>query len=396
MIGNHKIKLEQFFFFTSYIVYIFFEILSVSFYEKYINSISKYVIFFCIVLLLLKEIIAKKMKKRDFIYLLICILMSFILLFRHDNGIDMLPLFLFLYSARNIEFKKIAKCTIILDLLLFFFVFISAKTGLIYDYIENGIRTRDYIGFRYSLFPQIIVFNITLLTIYLSNESPKRILIYLLLILLNYFTFKYTNSRLSFYQSIVLIIILLVFQKNNKLFYPKVLRFISIFSFIICGAISFYATYNFNYLDKNQLKLNEILGGRLYYGNLSLKKYKISLWGNDVEYVGNGLLDTGKKNNSKYNYVDNFYLNMSEKYGGVYFVVFILLFTFSIIYAYKKDDKLLILILTFIATHGLIDDLILYLYYNTFYFAISYSINDLNKYLDDRKRLKLEKKVTSI
>ena len=66
MIGNHKIKLEQFFFFTSYIVYIFFEILSVSFYEKYINSISKYVIVFCIVLLLLKEIIAKKMKKRDF------------------------------------------------------------------------------------------------------------------------------------------------------------------------------------------------------------------------------------------------------------------------------------------------------------------------------------------
>ena len=383
-----KISIQSLLFFLSYSLYIIYEILMQSFYAKYIDRFSKYIIAFCIILLILKELNTKKIKIRDFAYLLICLAMSFILFKRYSNGTRMLPLFLFIYSARTIELKKIAKYTILVDIFLLFFIICSAKIGIIYDYIEYGTRTRDYIGFRYSLPPQILTLNITLLVIYLVQTNNKKIWVYILLILFDYYIYRYTNSRLSFYQAIGLIVILIIFQRKNKIFFPKIFKFISIFSFIICAILSFYLTYNYNFQNDNYRKLNEILGNRLYYGKKSFETYDINLWGNNVQFVGNGLSYDGEKSELTYNYVDNFYINMIEKYGIIYFLIFNALFTISIITAYRRNDNMLILILVSIAIHGLIDDLILYLYFNTFYFSISYSINDFNEYIDKRNNKK--------
>lgn len=377
-------KLKNFFFFSSYIIYITFEILINTFYSPYFFDYTKIITIICILLLVCKEIAGKSIKKKDLFFLIICFIMSFILLIRYKNGFDFIILFLLIFSARDISFEKILKCTAILESFLFIFVFISAKLGIITDYIEYEDRIRDYMGFIYSLFPQMLVANISFIIMYLNKDSKNKLFIGLLLILLNYLVFIYTDSRLSFYSTLLLIFIIVILYNHKKIYLFKLLKWISIFSFFICCIFSFYITNKYDYKDANLEKINLALDGRLANGKKSFSKYKINLLGHDVNFVGNGFTLVGnnlEKVNGvqEYNYVDNFYISVTEKYGIVFFTIYLLLFTFTIYYSYKKKDYILALILVIMALHGLIDDLLLHIYYNTFYFAISYMISEHHK-----------------
>jgi hypothetical protein len=372
-----KIKFSDILFFTAYGIYLLVSILNISFFQIYINSITKIVYILCICILTFRELLYKKIKIND-IFLWIIIILTFLVLI-HGNG-SLFVMFFLLYSARNIKFEKIAKFTLIESAILLAAIILSAKFGLILNYVStNGGRIRKYLGFRYALFPQMLIFNITALDLYLHRNKASLIRCFFWIII-NYWLYCNTNARLSYYLAVILIIIMFILSRFPNLLKKRKFLCIGIStSFVVCSIFSLFIIYNYDSSNATMRKINETFGNRLYLCNISLAEYPINLFGHDTEYIGNGLDMYGNQNSGTYFYVDNLYLNILEKYGLIFTILFIILLTNSMFKAWKDEDYYFLLILAIFALHGIIDDLAIYLYYNTFWFIVSkYATNMFN------------------
>lgn len=379
-----KDNIPSFIYMFSYSIYLIFTMLYYSFYGIYINSYYKYILVFCVLLLILKEILSKNIKIKDLFFLIVCLALTYIL-FLHLNGMSMFPLFFFIYSSRNIEFRKIVKLTIYLMSFMLLFIVISSFLGVIPDYVSyNNGRRRHFLGFRYALVPSVYAFNLTALILYLKQDlSLFKIFI---IVLINYLFFYYTGSRLSFALSLLLII----FSKYK--IKSKIILKLFVLSFPVCCVFSLFMIYNFNPNDSKMFKLNEKLGYRLSLGQQSLNEYSINLFGNDTEFIGNGVDFYGNKSNKTYNYVDCLYLNILEKYGIIFTILFVIMFFYESIYLYKKGECYLLLVLFILGIRGMIDDLGIYLNFNTFLLLFGYqfnSIKSLNLRKDEKKDVKI-------
>ena len=120
MVSIQKSTLNSLLFTFAYIIYLAYNLLSVSFYYKYIASLHNLVIISCISLLLLKELRYHKFNYKDLLILLfssICFV-----LFYKNLGINQAILMLFVYSARNINMIEFFKLSYRLSLVLLLFI----------------------------------------------------------------------------------------------------------------------------------------------------------------------------------------------------------------------------------------------------------------------------------
>ena len=368
-----KNSFSEVIFFSAYFIYLFFGLLRTSFYCRYFEgTIYTAIILFCIYLLILNEVIKSKLTLKSLRGLFVCGAMYVVIAYNTSFFSDVVMLLAFVYCGRNISFEKIAKITIYTSSSILIFVILSSYAGIINNYIENTeMRRREYLGFRYSLYPAAIIFNITALVLYI-NRGKIKLRQVLLLLISNFFVFYKTNSRLSFYMAVLMIIIMPLFQK-----FPKILENSKIFhigmglSFIIAAVCSVVLTVIYNPNIEWVKKLNAIFNDRLKFGNRSLMMYGVSILGKrNMEWIGNGLDSAGNKSTETYLWVDNFYISIIQRFGILVSIVIILLLTFTLFKCWKVKNYYLMLILTLIAGHCMIDDLFLYLNYNTFWFVI--------------------------
>lgn len=354
--------------YIAYSVYLILGIIESSFYAIYVQNYSKIILLSCIILLVLGESITFRVNYKDMM-LGIVLIACFVYLYLFIGlGVSLIPLFM--YSTRNIDITGIIKISYIISVTLLIIIILSSYLGVIENYIyHDTTRERQYLGFRYALYPSSILCNIIFLKVYLEKEriSWKSII---LLLILSYILYALTDSRLTF----VLGLLILVFSAVNKIIpsiCEKILSRLLIFSYVFVGIISLYFTLDYNHLIDWQENLNEILGGRLSLGYSTLEFYGYGLFGRKVELVGNGLDANGIVNSSSYNYVDNLYVQLLLKTGVLFLVFFIICMTYVTYLTYKQKNLYLYVILVVLALHGLIDDLILQIQYNSFWLLIT-------------------------
>ena len=369
---KYESKLKSYMFFLAYGIYLIFSIISTSFYSKYIsNRTLAYIMILCCLIIFAKEIFVKTIKIKELVYLFVVILLTLIMVY-HINSITMIPVFFLLYGGRNTSFDKISKFSFVVIGTLFIFILFSANAGWILNYkYTSGDRIRNYLGFKYSLYPQMIALNLTLLYFYI-NKHKISILKGLSAIAINYWLFTQTDSRLSFYLVVFFITIILIIYKKKKqiIFKKEVFQKIMVLSYLLCSLLSFYLIFNYNSSNKTMYELNKYFENRINIAKESLDKYHINLLGHKVEYVGNGLDQYGNVSTEEYSYVDNLYLHILEKYGIIFFLIIIIIYTKSCSNMIKDDNHIGVLILSILALHGLIDALSFNLYYNTFLFLV--------------------------
>ena len=116
--------------------------------------------------------------------------------------------------------------------------------------------------------------------------------------------------------------------------------------------------------------LDKFSGNRLRLGHDAFQTYDIKLLGQQISFVGNGLTADGRPVAGIYNYIDCFYEHILLRYGLVFFITVIICYTICAFIARKKRDYQMLVILTFLAVHAIIDDSILRLHINSFWFVI--------------------------
>lgn len=360
-------------FFSAYFIYLVVTLLRTSFYCKYFEgNIYTAIKVLCIFLLIVNEIVKSKLTLKLLSGLFVCFSIYMIVAYNTSFFSDVVMLLAFVYCGHNLSFEKIAKLTIYVSSIILVFVVLSSYAGIINNYIEIvQTRRREYLGFRYSLYPAAIIFNITALILYLNRRKIKLWHV-LLLGASNFFIFYKTNSRLSFYMAVVMIVMIPFFQRFPKILQNSKMLHIGMgMSFIIAAASSYVLTVKYNSSIEWMNTLNNIFNNRLKYGNRSLVMYGVSLLGkHNMEWVGNGLDSAGNKSTQTYLWVDNFYISILQRFGILVSIIIILLLTFTLFKCWKNQNYYLMFMLTLMAGHCMVDDLFLYLNYNTFWFVI--------------------------
>ena len=361
-------SLKNMLFYIPYVAYLLYSLLNTSFYAKYINSYGKILFAFCVLLLILKEFLGARFTSRDGVLALVLIVITgyFYMYF----GLTQTLLPIFIYSARNMEVNKILRISYVVSLVMLVFIILSSYLGIIQNYIYySALRERQYLGFRYALYPSSILCNIIFLKVYLEKENISWLSL-ICLLAANYVLFQYTDSRLTFILGVALIVFSAIMKKSQK-FREILLNRTFIWSFLVLALLSIYATINYDYLSDWQSDLNEALGGRLSLGNSTLKFYGYGLFGKTLSLSGNGLDENGMLNTSTYDYVDNLYVLLLLRAGIIFLFIFLVAMTIIMKKIYIQKDSYLYIIFILLAFHGIIDDLIMLPQYNSFWFVVA-------------------------
>lgn len=363
-------------------IFLIVSILDVTFYVQYFPSTAhKLVIAFSLFLLFIKESFKKKYNYSDLIGMFATLLIYLFVGKMSGFGSNIAIGILFIYALRDIPFKKLAKTSLVISVCLLLFVIISSKLGIIPSYLEvSGTRLRSYLGFRYALYPSILLMDIVAIVFYLK-QNRIRYWQWFLLVLSVYWIYVQTDSRLTFYSSCILLICnLLIKWFPNGL--SKLGHVLNVFkpTFIINALVSFWVA--FTYLNSSNFfvndffyKLNNMLGGRIYLANKSLQLFGFGWFGRPVEWNGNGLTVEGVRNYQTYLYVDNLYIQILQKYGLLILALMVSLLTLTLFKVVQKRQWVLALILILMSFHSMIDDLNLYLYNNIFWILLGCLIN---------------------
>ena len=361
-------------FIWAWIIYLAVKILTTSFYARFLpEHINLFLICICIPLLILHELINLKSSYKELLGIVVCFILIIItmrLKFMGGGGTDIALMFTFIYCARKVSFCRVAKYTIGETSFLVAFIIISSFLGIIDNYMETGARFRQYVGFRYALFGPAFLFNVTLLLIYIRKMeiSWKEIVI---VSLADIFLYIWTDSRLSFGLTLLALLFAIIAKYKWKYFNQKHWWYwLVVFSFAICAFISFIMTVRYDSGNEFLKNLNRFLGGRLSLGQTSLMKYGVNMWGQNIEWVGNGLDIYGRRSTEAYLYVDCLYIQLLQHYGIVFLGLIIVLLTSMMGVCYKHGNYYLLIIFGFIAAHCILDDSSWQLYYNTFWLAV--------------------------
>lgn len=391
-------------FFCAYALYLIPQILNLSFYSKYIGKLPRNLIAVAIAILLIREFIYERSaysQKNLFIAVIFGILIMIALYVGSGYGLgqkDIALMLMFVFASRRVSFKKICNVTLWISILLMVFIIFSAYAGIIDNYtiLQSEGRIREFLGFRYALYPSMILYNITALIVYKTHKKPSCV-IFIMLLGINYWMFTKTRSRLSFILAIA-VILMSYLIKRDKLMKTKICGALCTCSFIICCVASYWLSLTYSSSIGWMRTLNSLMGGRLRLGQQSLLEYGYSLLGvRGIQWVGNGLDAYGNSAAvlEAYNYVDSFYIQVLQRYGIIVLAVLILLLSVSIYLFWKRRDYAMVLILVFLAFHGIIDDLVLRLYYNTFWFAIGIILMNKGQDFFESRRF-VKRKTTSI
>lgn len=152
---TYKYEAKEILYYFAYIIYIMFGILRSSFFALYVtDEFIKIVFIASAIILCISSFIDKRITKKTLFGLVIIILFILIVALssNSERRRDFIALLLFVYFGKNVKFEKIAKLTVVLDVLLLAFVILSSKLGIITEYsVLQGTRMRNFLGFLYTL-----------------------------------------------------------------------------------------------------------------------------------------------------------------------------------------------------------------------------------------------------
>lgn len=364
------VKKKEFLFWIAYIVYLIFSIMQTTFFQEYLLGYYNFIYMFCAGLLLAQELLSGGWTKKTFIGIIVFTILVMLSIYINERQI--MIMLMLVYAGRHVDFRKISRYTVVITSLLVLFTIMCAKFGIILNYVSTSTgEERNFLGFRYVLYGPAFLTNVILLEIYSKKDKIKYGELTLWFLIATWF-YKNTHSRLAFYLSILMIAFALVMKLNVHLLdNRKVIRWIMSISFLWIGgaALLLIVFYNGQGIMK---ALNDVLTDRLLYGQRSLIAYGVSVLPQEINWVGFGLDYTGQHVaiEGEMIFVDCLYLKILQRFGILFFIILFSMLIATSVQANKNKNYYLLASFFFIAIHFAIDDLYLYIQYNTFWFVI--------------------------
>ncbi|MDY4597066.1 MULTISPECIES: hypothetical protein [Clostridia] len=308
-------------------------------------------------------------------FLLFCCLMSW----RESGHIQVLYFLVLLIGARGIDDSKIIKTYFATIFSLLMVTVFCAITGKIENlvYHQEGRNIRMALGSPYPTIFAAQILYLMLCWAYIRREKIKYIDGILSFICAG-IVYILCEARMNAVCLALLgigIFVYVFYSRHVKSIRKKFLEVWTTF-LAISPAICFIGIFTLTALYSSDssilLKLNSLLSSRLGLGNIGLKTYGISWWGQYVPMIGNGG-QTEKPLN--YFYLDSAYINYLLTLGIA--ILMMLLIVMVVLGFRAKNNKnwMFLWIMSIIALHGVVEDHILRITTNPFLWLLFSKMN---------------------
>lgn len=311
---------EEALYLTAYALWLIAGILSITLWDNFeiVPVIRGYLQKTAYVLLLIKFFIKKQYTIKDVAGIALIIFCCYLASHAYYDTY-IIPTMIFLYSAGDVSYNKILKCTFVIQIVIMTITIIASQTGILEDIIwVQDVRVRHSLGYDYCAYPAHLLLFITLMWFCLR----KKIQIFdaIIFLALNTALYKYTVSRTDYLLSILGIFGFYIWCRNYKSTRVQRLRnWLTCYGFALAAGFSILLHYFYEPAYKLMGNLNQTLSARLAMGDDAIRTYGFSLIGNSIQWFGQGSLAADPSR--IYNYVDCAFLKDTLTYGVLFLIL---------------------------------------------------------------------------
>lgn len=317
--------------------------------------------------------------------LITALLLIGIVCWRAAHYPEILMMMIFVLGAKNVQFRKIVQWYFYLSLVFLLILAVIAIVGIIPNliYYSRLRPTRYSLGMAYTTFVSSHIIYITLAYCYLRFNKLSW-LDYIGILVVAFIALKLTNTRLDFYEMLLLIPVMWIAQRAQR---GK--KFSQVFASFwwtatpLLAAITLIGAYFYSSSNQIYRKLNSLFTGRLSLSYEAFQRYPVSLLGRKiVEHSFGGSKGVKFANNnlyelsSHYFYIDSSYVRMLLVWGGVVFLLVLGGIIYIVVRETAKKRFALPSIFVLIAINAMFEPHILQLIYNPFLIAVLATIGN--------------------
>ncbi|KLA45139.1 brp Blh family beta-carotene 15,15'-monooxygenase [Ligilactobacillus ruminis] len=298
----------------------------------------------------------------------ILILLGIVLWSSGNNAVvfDIFYYYIFIVSAKGIDFKKIATLFFITITSGLIITFALAKTGLI-----SGLTyTRPNGAMRYALgtiYPSDLAARCFCLMLAYALIKNFKLCVpeYIGMISVTIWVYVVTNTKVDLILMSLFIIVAIFYKKvvlALKLLTPRGI------AIILGGTVAIIILMSYLYTPGNKvmLTINNALSGRLHLSHIAFDRYNVTPLGQYIEQRGFG---GGTKAVLNYFYIDISYIRVLMMFGAIVFITMVL-FLLYLSYSFMNSQAYsLEIVLIFVALSALVDQHMWELSFNIIFLA---------------------------
>ena len=324
-------------------------------------ELKNFVSLFCITLLFIKVIFFDKYNIKTIIGMIALIILCNVL-YNHSHSEHIMRFALFFLTAKNVEFKKVVKCDLIIRIACIILIFIYLKIGFLEstNKLINGALKHSLGWCHSNVFAlNAIIALVEYLYIFYKNKKLTIINIFIIILVVS-FLFYYAASRTALYTLFAVLIFGFIIKKYKKILDFKIIRYsiILIFPLLILLSVSLVSLYKAN--TDIGIKINQVMTGRLKLADRAITKEGISIFGKYIDWIYSGEIQPGQLMYC----VDMAYIKIFLENG----LIWTILSCIAYIYLMKKliDDNKIdeMLLVVFFLVIGLGENCILRFFFN--------------------------------
>ncbi len=320
------------------------------------------------------------MKKILFVFLIIG---SFVIARRYSGADALLETRLLIAGANDIDYRKILKVYLIVEIPMIICTMIVGYTGVITNLVyHRGDQVRMSFGFIYPTdFAAGIVFMITV-WIVLRQARCTWIEIGMMIISVVLFE-KFCDVRNSEIVMMILIICVVYLKIRNKCAKKGKGYIPSLLLKILC-LVAPYGLAGFMILVSRfyrpdiewMAKLNTLFSTRLSLGKEVFDRYDVQIWGQDIPMRGNG---GSTEVVADYFFIDSSYVNILMRLGLVVFILVMLII--SIIMIKNLNLPYMLMAMAIVCIHSVMEHHMFEAYYDVFLMLpfANFDVKDIGK-----------------
>lgn len=320
-------------------------------------------------------------KKILFVFLIIG---SFVIARRYSGVDALLETGLLIAGANDIDYRKILKVYLIVEIPMTICTMIAGYTGVITNLVyHRGEQVRMSFGFVYPTdFAAGIIFMVTAWVV-LRQVRCTWIEIGLMIISVILFE-KYCDVRNSEIVMMILIICVVYLKIRNKLAAKKGKEYTPSLLLKILCLVAPYGLAGFMILVSRfyrpdiewMAKLNTLFSTRLSLGKEVFDRYDIQIWGQDIPMRGNG---GSTEVVADYFFIDSSYVNILMRLGLVAFILVMLII--SIIMIKNLNHPYMLMAMAIVCIHSVMEHHMFEVYYDVFLMLplAKFDVKDIGK-----------------
>lgn len=347
---------------------IYYELQTIMYPAEWIGFNYFYLKTFLCVFLFVKYVLKenRKIGVLEFV-LAVMIIYSFMMSYQNAGYGILLDTMLLILGAKDISYRLIVKTYIAVKVPIIFLTIICSKIGIVTNLIYNQHgRIREALGFVYPTDFAAQIFFVFIAWVCLREIKISYLELIVMLVIAGILK-RYCDARCSV-LCIVLLVVWITFLKcmqhisvNYKVIYwgKCIFRGSALASPYLFTLFMILASRFYNPENEILKKINKLINNRLLLGNKGFEDYDSSLYGQYITMIGNGGTTEQPQN---YNFLDCSYVNMWLRFGGLVFIVVLLIISYLMLKNW--NNILLIGIIVLICLHSIIEHHLFEFYYN--------------------------------